>query len=153
MANPQPDKYTKVSNELLEAIVRHKFYPQEAQVFWCILRLTYGFHKTSDTIALSQMEKMTGVDSRQISRVIGRLSSAKRIVVWRQKGKPSKYSIQKDYNKWENSRSPLSREDRQRFLSREETPTSAERGELSSAERITKESFKETSKESVVCEL
>ncbi|MFZ2445721.1 MAG: replication protein [Syntrophobacteraceae bacterium] len=64
MANPQPDEYTQISNELLEAICRTNFNANEGRVFWFIVRKTYGFRKKSDWLTGPQFARGTGLDRR-----------------------------------------------------------------------------------------
>ena len=54
MANPQPDKFTRISTELLEAKMKYRISGEENQIWEVIIRQTYGFHKSSDYISLSQ---------------------------------------------------------------------------------------------------
>jgi len=44
--------------------------PAEFKVLMCIARKTYGWHKTNDRISISQIEKMTGLSRKGISKNI-----------------------------------------------------------------------------------
>ena len=49
MASPQiEDGYTKIANELLEAISKVNLSSYEFRVIMAIIRKTYGFNKKSD---------------------------------------------------------------------------------------------------------
>lgn len=100
MANPQPDQYTRISNELLEALIRTRVSNHAMRVFLCIMRLTYGYHKKEEKISLTKFSEKTGIDRRNIHRSKNILLSKEMIVEKRYPGKSSVYSIQKDYDKW-----------------------------------------------------
>ena len=104
MANPQPDQYTKISNELLEAILRFNIPGNESRVFWAILRKTYGYKKKSDHISLSQLSKITGLHKPTISKCIKSLS-IKKLVIYTSNGYIAKLSINKNYEEWKHIRS------------------------------------------------
>ena len=53
------DGYTKVANELLEAIMRINLSSYEFRVIMAIMRKTYGYSKKHDYISLSQLEEIT----------------------------------------------------------------------------------------------
>jgi phage replication O-like protein O len=97
MANPQPDKFTKFSNELLEAyinIVRH-LSPYENSVWLCVFRKTYGYKQKEDWISLSQIEIMTGIRQPHVARSKKKLL-LKNMIAKRNGG----IGIQKDYDEW-----------------------------------------------------
>ena len=105
MANPQPDKYTKISNELLDALIRYRIPGEQMQVFLFIMRKTYGYNKKQDAIALSQFVDATGIKKANVSRAIKGLLSKKIIIIKKDNGIAHVYEIIKDYEKWE----PLSK--------------------------------------------
>ena len=96
MANPQPDKFTKISNELLEAIIRTYMSNYEHRIFWLIVRKTYGYNKKSDWISQSQIVEETGILKQHVSRTIKKLKDKNMIIVIEKK-----LAIQKDYDLWE----------------------------------------------------
>jgi phage replication O-like protein O len=101
MANPQPDTFTKISNELLDAIYHTNFSPHEGRVFWFIVRKTYGFQKKTDWISESQFAKGIGLDRRIIHRNLKQLRARNIITAIHADGKKRiSYGIQKDYEKW-----------------------------------------------------
>jgi phage replication O-like protein O len=101
MANPQPENYTKVSNELLEALCRIRIPGEAVQVLYYIIRRTYGFGKKKDAISLSQFSKGTGLSRQNSSRAIKKLVK-KNIIKVSKEGYITEYEIQKDYEKWIN---------------------------------------------------
>ena len=96
MANPQGDRnYTKISNEIIEALSKTDLSNYEFRVFIMILRKTYGFHKKKDWISLSQLAEITGIKLPHISRTIKKLKEKNMIL---KNGKVT--GIQKDYELW-----------------------------------------------------
>ncbi|WP_084288457.1 replication protein [Desulfovermiculus halophilus] len=58
MASPQCENgYTRLANELLEALARTRLAGQEYQAVLAIVRKTYGFGKKSDKISYGQLSK------------------------------------------------------------------------------------------------
>lgn len=105
MVSPQIENgYTKIANELLDAIVRCKLPGDEGQVFWTIIRKTYGFNKKMDRIALSQFNLATGLLKPNVCRALSNLIK-KNMIIKSDKENLSSYRIQKDYTKWK----PLSK--------------------------------------------
>jgi phage replication O-like protein O len=102
MANPQPDKYTKISNELIE----HGFYkfrlPGECwQILWFIIRKTYGFKKKEDQIAQSQIVEATGIMRQNVSRAIKKLKEMNVVyVIKTDYNGAAIIGLNKDYEKW-----------------------------------------------------
>jgi len=101
MANPQPDKYTKISNELLDALIRYRIPGEQMQVFLCVMRKTYGFNKKKDEISLTQFEESTGLKRPSVSRAIKALVT-KRILRCSKSvtGGTNVYEIIKDFDQW-----------------------------------------------------
>jgi phage replication O-like protein O len=102
MANPQPDKYTKISNELLDALIRYRIPGEQMQVFLFIMRKTYGYNKKQDAIALSQFVESTGMKKPSVVRALKALLAKKLIAVNKKANEPAHvYEIIKDYEEWE----------------------------------------------------
>ena len=102
MADVQTEKgYAKVANELLEALARTSLSDRESRLVFAIMRKTYGFHKTWDKVAYSQLTQMTGIDKSNLSRLFTRLTK-RRILERRSLGeyKGYKVRVQKDYDQW-----------------------------------------------------
>lgn len=95
MANPQPDKFTKFSNELLEALMMVKMSGSEWQFIMCLFRKTYGYNKKEDWITNSQICKAIGLSKERVSEAKKRLLKRKIVTE-----KRNKISIQKDYDQW-----------------------------------------------------
>ena len=104
MANPQPDQFTRISNELLEALARIRISGEENQVLRVIIRKTYGFHKKMDAIALDQFTLATGLKKPTVCRALSKLLM-KNMIIKNDNKRISSYGIQKDYSLWK----PLSK--------------------------------------------
>ncbi|MEW6215417.1 MAG: replication protein [Nitrospirota bacterium] len=105
MANPQlEDGYTKIANELLEALGRIRIPGEAMQVLLFIIRKLYGFHKKEDIIPLSQFCLATGLSKSSTVRAINKLISMN-VIYKKVKGKVVKYRINKDFDTWK----PLSK--------------------------------------------
>ncbi|MFC1591211.1 replication protein [Thermodesulfobacteriota bacterium] len=101
MANPQLENgYTRVANELLEALAKIDLTASEVKILFVIIRKTYGFNKKKDRISYSQFEEKTGMRNGNMSRPIKRLEEKNIIIVRRKSGVGSFYGIQKDYERW-----------------------------------------------------
>lgn len=100
MASPQIENgHTRIANELLEALARIRIRGEAMQVFWVILRKTYGYQKKSDIISLSQFSLATGIAKPSIVRAIKMLESMN-LIYKKVNGEGVEYSIIKDYSKW-----------------------------------------------------
>lgn len=141
MPGPQlEDGYTKIANEILEALARIRIPGEARQVLDAILRKTYGWGKKEDKISLPQLKKMTGIPKPNIVRARNVLEEMNIIIVIKtDNGKTVIYRIQKDYMKWKPLSKPIT-------LSKKIT-TVIETDKKSLSETIpTKETIKETIK-------
>ena len=87
--------YTKIANELLEAIINVSIPARHKDIWLFVVRKTYGFNKKSDVISLSQFQKGTRIDRSGVCRIL------KDLVAWGLLAKKgSIYAIIKDYSKW-----------------------------------------------------
>ena len=102
MANPQlSNGYTKIANELLEAIYRLNVSGNEMRILLYIIRRTYGFNRTYAEIPLSEFSEAVGIRKNHISEALKKLSANKIIELHPNKGtRPQTISIVKDYQKW-----------------------------------------------------
>ena len=104
MANPQPDKFIKISTELIEAKSKCRISGSENQIWECVIRQTYGWQKKMDVISLSQFMLKTGMDKSRICKSIRKLVNRK-MIVKKGNGDSISYGIQKNYAEWK----PLSK--------------------------------------------
>ena len=62
MASPQIENgYTKIANELFEALIGMRIPGQEMRVVMAIIRKTYGYNKIKDVISYGQISKLTNI--------------------------------------------------------------------------------------------
>lgn len=71
--HPQSRPYTQIPNEYLEYIASLRLSAECMSVLLAIIRLTWGWHKAQDTIALSQMAAITKMQVTHIARAIKNL--------------------------------------------------------------------------------
>lgn len=81
LANPQPDNFTRISNELMENIPLYKFNGTQLRIIVVILRYTYGFSRKQHTMSLTFLSKATNIHKAQIKREISTLINKKVIIV------------------------------------------------------------------------
>lgn len=113
MARPQIENgYTKISNELLEAMIRADLSGHCFRLCLLVIRKTYGFNKKDDLISLSQMAKTSGLTKGRCSQIINQLEDKNIVTVC---GRPyqksdtvsencygltKKYRFNKDFETW-----------------------------------------------------
>ena len=102
MASPQhEDGYTRIANEIMEALARFRIPGEARQMLDVIIRKTYGFNKIKDRISTSQLMAATGLRRGLIHRVRKRLLLSNLITVYKNvDSQILSYSFQKDYEKW-----------------------------------------------------
>ena len=93
--------FTRIADALLEAICGAPIPGRNLRIFVTLIRLTYGFGRTSDRIATSQISTVTGLDRRSVTDVLGELEAAG--MIWRGKfkrGRSRRIGIVKDFERW-----------------------------------------------------
>ncbi len=96
MANPQKENgYTKIANEIMEALMKINLGSYQSRLLWAIFRKTYGFNKREDWLSNSQLVKLTGLRKQHISRTKKELIERK-MVTW----SGNKIRFNKDYSQW-----------------------------------------------------
>lgn len=101
MANPQPDKFIRISTEFFEALCFIKLGGETRQIFDFIIRKTWGYNKSGDYITTSQFSNGTGIARRSVIRAKNILLNKNMIKIIKGKGRTASfYQIQKDYQKW-----------------------------------------------------
>lgn len=99
MANPQlEDGYTPIANEILEHLAKINLSPYENRILLAVIRKTYGWKKKIDFISITQLQEMTGLDRRNVSRTKLKLLNRKII-----KQKENKLYFNKNYDEWASS--------------------------------------------------
>lgn len=105
MANPQcADGFTRIANELLEALAQIRIPGEARQVLDVILRKTYGYGKVADAISLSQFVLATGILKPNVCASLNQLRKMN-LIIQKDNATANIYSINKDYTSWQ----PLSK--------------------------------------------
>lgn len=91
--------YTRIANEILDALALLDLSGREFRVLNAIIRRTYGFQKKVDWIALSQLVEMTGIAKENVSRILGGLQS-KGIIIREGEGYTKKVGINTKLSEW-----------------------------------------------------
>jgi phage replication O-like protein O len=148
MANPQPDQFTRISNELMEAIPMFKLNGTQLRILLVVLRYTYGFQRKSHELSLSFISNSTGAHKQQIKRELDILIQTKVLI---EKSEPTfnrsrVIEFNKNYDEWLISRQSaktltVNKEDDTQSANTL-TPTVSE---LAYQERNNKENIKESS--------
>ena len=102
MANPQVENgFTKIANEVMEALAKHRLSGQERQIVDVVLRKTYGFNKKEDVISMGQFSKFTGINRPCVARLLKSLLSKKILsVTQKDNTNGNTYIFQKDFEQW-----------------------------------------------------
>jgi len=107
MASPQTQNgFIQIATELYNALCKVRIPGEAEQVIKAIIRFTYGFNRTRNTISTKQFIECTGLPKRSIYRGIKRLRKMNMIGVKIDTGvqlatkKATTYWLQKDYDKW-----------------------------------------------------
>lgn len=103
MANPQPENgYTKIANEILEAIAEAQLNGTQFRILTVIWRYTYGFNRKSHKLSLSFISNATKIYRQQVKREIDSLIEQNIITVSEEPGfgKTRELAFNKDYSQW-----------------------------------------------------
>ena len=96
MASPQCENgHIRIADELYEAILKANFSKRELLVVLAVIRKTYGYRKTMDQIAASQLAELTGLADTHCRAAVRELKAKGVLLV---DGK--QLGIQKDYDCW-----------------------------------------------------
>ena len=69
------DGYTRIANELLDAILRFPFSKRELKIVFSVVRKTYGYNKKTDALSMWQIGNLTGISHANVSRSVADLVS------------------------------------------------------------------------------
>lgn len=102
MANPQCERgYTKIANEIMEALIRMEMSGQELRTTLLVIRKTYGFRKKEDYISLSQIAQFLKTSKVRCSQIINKLQARGILTVKENiNGLVKKYMFNKDFEQW-----------------------------------------------------
>lgn len=93
------DGYTRIANELLDAITQHNLTQRELKVLLAIIRKTYGYQKKTDDIATSQLSKVTGVHPNHVRATLKSLFE-KNVILKTDGVYGSEIGVQKNHTEW-----------------------------------------------------
>lgn len=65
--------YTRIANEIIEALMKTNLSAYQGRVLWAIWRKTYGFNKKQDWLSNGQLVEMTGLRKQHASRTVKEL--------------------------------------------------------------------------------
>lgn len=100
MVSPQvEDGHIDIANEIAEALAKTHLSGYESRILWVIWRKTYGWHKKSDAISITQFQKATRLDRRHIYKTLQRLLY-RNIIAKNSNGFITRWAFQKDYSIW-----------------------------------------------------
>jgi len=94
------DGYTRIANELLEAISGADLTSRQLKVMLAIIRKTYGFSKKADRIADVQIADMTGISRQNVNKAKKELLSMNCLQM-----EGSKIGVNKEVSAWQFSKS------------------------------------------------
>ncbi|MFC1558732.1 replication protein, partial [candidate division KSB1 bacterium] len=95
------NEYTKLPNDLLEALARIRISGEAVQVLLFIIRKTLGWNKREDAISYSQFVLGTGLLKPNIRRALIKLQQMNIVfIINTDNGRTNKYRINKDYETW-----------------------------------------------------
>lgn len=87
--------YTRIANELLEAVMLANLTQHQLLVFFAIARKTYGYNKKSDWVGNEQLSKLTGMLPHKCSAAKSELVSREILVAEKRH-----VSINKNIHEW-----------------------------------------------------
>lgn len=100
MANPQLENgYTQIANEVLEKLCEAPLSGGELKVLLCIIRKTWGFHKKTDKISISQLVTKTKLCRKQVCEIANKLVT-KKLLLKDGKSLINEYQFNKNHDEW-----------------------------------------------------
>jgi len=100
MKSPQAENgHVDIANELVEAFYALQLSGNEWRVLWVIIRQSYGWHRKTDRISITQFQQRTGLKRRHIVRALNDLTERK-IITKNVTTFITTYGFQKDYSQW-----------------------------------------------------
>lgn len=96
------DGYTRIANELLEAVYRSKFSASQLSILLMVWRYTYGFQRKDHELAVSYISLHTGIHQQQVKKELSYLIDANVLKVTREATKTDsrKIAFNKNYTQW-----------------------------------------------------
>lgn len=104
MADVQPENgYTRIADELLEILPKHKFNGTQLRIIMIVWRYTYGFGRKDHEMSISFFVTATGLGKTQIDRELKTLIERNVLIVTQEPHytQTRKLAFNKHYDKWE----------------------------------------------------
>ena len=101
--NPQlEDGYTRISNELLEAICRSDFNGSQMRILMLFIRTSYGYGKRQAAFPIEYIQQQTGLSERNARRAVNNLIDGNVLAVKEEatRGKARILQLNKKYSSW-----------------------------------------------------
>lgn len=103
MASPQIEKgYTRIANEVLQALAQFRFTGAERSCMDVIMRMTWGYQIKKKKISYGTIARFTRLDRRTVIRAIDSLVTDH--IVGKSNSFPNELWINKDYAMWASDR-------------------------------------------------
>jgi phage replication O-like protein O len=100
------DGYTRIANELLDAMIQTGLSKREWPIVMAVIRMTYGYNRKEDALSGWQIAEMTGIARPHVSTSLSDLIE-RRVLIRSEKHRSSHgrdvhyISINKHYNEWQ----------------------------------------------------
>jgi len=94
------DGFTRIANELLEALMRTKLSGTQSQVVMAVIRQTYGYRKSADRLHTGYLAELTGLDRTQVKRAVKALESRNILTIQRGSGIFYMASVNRVISEW-----------------------------------------------------
>lgn len=101
--NPQLEGgYTRISNELLEAICRCDFNGSQMRVLMLFVRMSYGYGRKQTAFPIEYVQRQTGLSDRNARRALNSLIDGNVLIVQEEatRGKARVLQLNKKYSDW-----------------------------------------------------
>jgi len=111
-ANPQLENgYTRIANELFEAIIEYPFTCAELRIILFIIRRTYGWKTSKSFISYGSIARKLRTDIRYVKRRINKLILDRVLLKDKTKWENS-IGLNKEYTSWQLWKTSLTRNSR-----------------------------------------
>ncbi len=101
-ATPQlEDGYTRISNELLEAICNCDFNGSQMRVLMLFIRMSYGYGKKQTLFSIEYVQQKTGLSDRNVRRAVNSLIDGNVFVVKKDATRISARVLELNKRYWE----------------------------------------------------
>ena len=101
--------YTRIANEILEAVTISKFNGTQLKIVLCVIRRTYGFQRKESDLSITFISRATGISKRYIAQEINNLITSNVLLVTKEHTIKSsrRLKLNKNYHEWGTYRSIL----------------------------------------------